>query len=347
MQQYGRIGDYTLGPALGVGTVGTVYRARKDGTEHDVALKILHPSVSHDVNVVRRFERETAILERLRHPNIVEYIEDGRHGDQLWYAMELVEGKSLKEVLVSKGRLDWKDAVEAGWQICSALQYAHNQGIVHRDLKPANLFLGQDGKLKLGDFGVALDTGSADITATGLTVGSYMYMAPEQIRGERTITNQTDLYAFGCLLYEMLTGEPPFRGVHFAQIFDQHLQKPPPKLLAWDKNLPPALEEIVTQLLAKNPYERPFNAREVQGRLADVLMNWDERQGVGETKKLGQDTDHKRRAVIGDSQPILVKLLNDETAPGDDVSWRTLTVVLVVTVLLIVVWIAATGGMNG
>lgn len=334
MQQTARIGDYQLGPALGVGTVGTVYRARKDGADHDVALKILHPSVSHDANVVRRFERETAILERLRHPHIVQYIEDGRHGDQLWYAMELVEGKSLKEVLVQQGRLDWKDAVEAGWQICSALQYAHNQGIVHRDLKPANLFLGLDGKLKLGDFGVALDTGSADITATGLTVGSYMYMAPEQIRGERTITNQTDLYAFGCLLYEMLTGEPPYRGVNFAQIFDQHLEKPAPSLLAMNPDLPPQLETIVRTLLEKEPLKRPFNAREVQGLLADVLFEWDEDQESGPTKTLGRQTDRKRRLTIGDSQPILAKLLVNQSGE-QNVSWRVLACVLIVTVVLV------------
>lgn len=336
--QLTRIGDYDVGAPLGVGTVGTVYRATRVDDGREVALKILHPAVTHDANVVRRFHRETEILERLRHPNIVEYVESGKHGDQLWYTMELVEGKSLKEILVSKGRLDWKDAVEAGWQVSSALQYAHNQGIVHRDLKPANLFLGRDGKLKLGDFGIALDTGAADITATGLTVGSYMYMAPEQIRGERGINNQTDLYAFGCLLYEMLTGEPPYRGVNFAQIFDQHLSKPPPSVLALNPDCPPELERIVHHLLAKDPLDRPFNAREVQGLLADVLMAWDEEQPNDTTLDVHKlQGDGHRQVTINRSEPILAELLHDTGRYEFDVSWGTLACILGITCLLIVV----------
>ena len=325
-----QIGHWRVLGQLGVGTVGTVYRV--EGTEGEdagkaAALKALRTDVSEDRTVQARFEREVEILERLSHPNIVEVYDSGRPKDgplkgQLYYVMEFVDGPSLKEVLESPGRpgrLDWQDAVEVGWQICSALQHAHNQGVVHRDLKPANLFLTKSGGVKLGDFGIALDTEGAELTATGLTVGTYAFMSPEQIRGDRTVAGAADLYALGCLLYRMLAGVNPFGGSNFAQIFDKHLNNPPPSVR--DRvDVPVELDRLIKDLLAKDPALRPVNAREVQGRLAEVLLQWDERQG--------QELQQRPATwAIDPAKPILANLVaSPRTQPSTSPSWAGIAV---------------------
>ncbi len=274
--------QFELGKILGTGTVGTVYQAHEREKDREVAVKILLPEVSQNQNIVSRFEREMLILAKLSHPNIIRYYgggrgeSDDRAGASLFYAMELVEGGSLKQVLVDSPKLPWQQAVRYGIKICSALQHAHNHGIVHRDLKPGNLYLTYDGELKLGDFGIALDTGETGITATGMIVGTYLYMAPEQIQGDTDrIGSQTDIYALGCILYQMLAGHPPFQGATFAQIFDQHLNSEHTPLAEIDPSLPPSLCEIVDACLAKDSYNRPVNARQVQGVLSELNINWD------------------------------------------------------------------------
>ncbi len=319
-----RVGEYELGELLGTGTVGTVYRAKNVKTGEDVALKILLPAVTDNVEIAARFQREIQVLEKLSHPNIVQYYGSGRHEGRLYYTMEIVDGGSLKEVLTKHGRLPWQDVIEIGWQICSALQHAHNLGIIHRDLKPANLFFTKDNRLKLGDFGLALDmTASAELTATGLTVGTYLYMAPEQIRGERTISNKTDLYALGCLLFRMLAGRPPYEGTNFAQIFEHHLHSSPPSIRVFTPECPRDLEMIVLQMLEKNQEKRPLNAREVQGRIAEVLMKWDEEQAE---KSLKQKS---KTWAIETGKPILSRIREGDTAKtGQEVSWKFLAIVV-------------------
>ncbi len=326
MAQQERIGDWQPGEVLGVGTVGTVYRVVNVVTGQAAALKILLPQVSQDELISSRFAREIAILERLGHPNVVEFHASGKHDGRWYYVMEAVEGGTLKKLLARKGVLVWQDAVEIGWQVCSALQHLHNHGIIHRDLKPGNLFFSKAGKVKLGDFGIALDAAAADLTETGLTVGSYLYMSPEQIRGERTISPKTDLYALGCLLYEMLTGRPPFQGENFARIFDQHLKSTALPVRTFSPSCPPELSELVDALLSKDPHRRPFNARAVQGQLAEILMKWDEEQSA---------EDGRRRAklrqpdiwAIDRRQTMLANLLKEETPdPRSTASWKAIVV---------------------
>ena len=274
------IGRYSVGSVLGAGTAGTVYRAVDTETGTAAALKILHPHVSADQEIAPRFAREIEILEKLSHPNVVACLESGRtpaeKGDrggpgQLYYVMELVDGGTLKQLLAKKGVLDWEDAVEIGWQLCSALQHLHNNGVVHRDLKPGNVYFTPDGQVKLGDFGVALDTSAAGLTEQGRTVGTWLYMSPEQVRGKKTDA-KTDLYSLGCVLHECLTGRPPFTGANFADIFEQHLHKTPPPVRTLAPAVPGSLGGLVAELLAKDPAGRPLNARAVQGRLAEALM---------------------------------------------------------------------------
>jgi len=322
---------------IGNGTVGTVYRAVRTSTGQTVAIKLLLPAASHDKQISARFEREMVILERLNHPNIVNYYGGGIHGGQLFYAMELVEGGSLRDVLTRNGSITWDEAVECGWQVCSALQHAHNHGVIHRDLKPANLFLSNDGVVKLGDFGIALDLQtSSNITATGLTVGSYMYMSPEQIRGQ-TVTNQTDLYALGCLLFEMLTGQPPFPGQNFAHIFDQHLHTPPPPANSLNAECPEQLESIITQLLQKAPDDRPFNARAVQGMLAEVMSDF-------YIKRVGEQSKFDASQVAGSK--VLSSLLTAERATNqqEEASWtQIISTFAFAAVIVFIAWYAQNG----
>lgn len=263
---------FRLGEPLGVGTVGTVYRAESPDLDQPVAIKLLHPTIAHDVNIVNRFQREIVIMERLNHPHIIKNYGGGLMDGQYFYAMQLLEHGTLKDRLRKYGPLPWQKAAAYAAQIASALQHAHNYGIIHRDLKTSNLFFDKNGNLILGDFGIARDTHEADVTADGITVGTYAYMSPEQICADKQISGKADLYSLGCVMYEMLTGRPPFTGANFAQIWEQHLHKEPPPLRESGVDCPEWLEELIRKLLEKEPHKRPFNARAVQGNLIDHLQ---------------------------------------------------------------------------
>ncbi|MEM7312537.1 MAG: serine/threonine-protein kinase [Planctomycetota bacterium] len=264
--------DYELGEQIGAGTVGTIFRVTSKATGDVRAVKILSPAVSNSEIVVSRFKREMLVLEKLNHPNILGYFGGGEQDGQLFFVMELINGGTLKEMLTANGRLTWREAAECMRQMAAALQHAHNFGIIHRDFKPGNIFVTQDGSLKLGDFGIARDTREQDLTEAGLTVGTYSYMPPELIRGDEGVTGQVDLYAMGCVLFELLTGSPPYQGDNFVQIFDQHLTSQPPPLSEYGvTDCPPKLEQLVHHLMQKKPEDRPFNARWVQGFLGDLL----------------------------------------------------------------------------
>lgn len=284
-----RLEDYEMGASIGVGTVGAIHSATVKATGERVAIKLLHPSVSRDPLIRARFEREMLVLSRLSHPNIIRYFGGGEANQQLFYVMELVEGGTVRDLLQMGGTLTWQEVVTCTRQICSALQCAHNHGVVHRDLKPANLFLTRDGQVKLGDFGIARDLTNADLTADGLTVGTHAYMAPEQITGEQEISGKADLYSLGCCMFEMLTGQKPFRGEHFAQLFDQHLRSAPPHVRDFIPDCPEELDEVIQRLMAKNPLDRPFNARQVQG----VMLELSERYQLETTGALPPDSGHK------------------------------------------------------
>tara|TARA_A100001391_G_scaffold204870_2_gene202232 strand:+ start:1398 stop:2495 length:1098 start_codon:yes stop_codon:yes gene_type:complete len=279
--------DFELGSVLGVGTVGTIYdgRVRTDievspSAERlvgqDLAIKILHPNVSSDDLIQARFRREMMILERLEHPNIIGYFGGGSEDGKFFYVMQRVDGGTIKDLIDQSGRLLWPVVVDVTRQVSSALQCAHNHGVVHRDLKPSNLFLTRDAQVKLGDFGIARDEHSADLTHQGLTVGTHAYMAPEQITGDTAISGKADLYALGCCMFEMLTGQKVFSGENFARLFEQHLRMSPPRVSSRVPDVPAELDDIIDQCLAKRPEDRPFNARAVQG----VMLTIGEKYGL-------------------------------------------------------------------
>lgn len=263
-------GPFDLESKLGLGGMGVVYLAtyRKDGRQ--VALKVLAPELSSEPKLLARFEREMEILKKLRHPRIVHYHGGGREQGRQFYIMELMQGGTVAELLRERGRLPWEQVIDYGLQICEGLQHAHSHGIVHRDLKPANLFLAGDGALKLGDFGIARDLEATALTATGRTLGTYAYMAPEQFTGKPPVGPKTDLYALGCVLFEMLTGHAPFQAATQPEMMVKHLDEQPPRVTADAIDCPVWLETVVLRLLEKDPANRYHDALAVQVALEEV-----------------------------------------------------------------------------
>ncbi len=268
-----RIGPFILGRQIGAGGMGIVYLATHIESGKQVALKVLPPALSDDEKLLLRFEREIGILKRMKHPNIVKYYGGGTHQGERWYAMEYVDGGSLQDILKKRKRLTWDQAIQVGRQLTSALEHAHNAGIIHRDLKPGNLFVTKNGRIKLGDFGIARDTEATALTAAGKTVGTYAYMAPEQIHGNAPISRKTDLYATGCLLYELLVGETPFVTANPAEMLMMHLNDYPYNLHEKDVECPLAFDQLVERLLQKNQDDRPFDALAVNTELEHILKS--------------------------------------------------------------------------
>lgn len=300
------IGPFELGERIGVGGMGIVYRAVYTKTGTPVAIKILSPDLSNEESLQKRFEREISILKKLQHPHIVRYYGGGKLGIQRFYAMELVSGGSLESYLKSKQRLSWEEAIAFGLQVAQALEHAHNAGVIHRDLKPANLMLTKDRKIKLTDFGIARDTTATALTAAGRTVGTYAYMAPEQIRGKPPVDKKTDLYALGCVLFEMLTGETPFSCENQGEMLMMHLKDEPPRVTSLAPDCPIWLEELIFDLLEKEPENRPYDALSVQVKLDEILKKVEQQKSITEATLKGEAT-HTGGTTQGDLKDILGK----------------------------------------
>ena len=283
-----KFGPFEIESQLGVGGMGIVYRATYLKTGQTVALKVLAPALSEDEGVKKRFAREMEILQRLEHKNVVKYYGGGTFDGQHFYAMELLEGGTVEDLMKKKSRLSWEQTIEVGKSVARALEHAHYYGIIHRDLKPANLFLTKAGRLKLGDFGIARDTGRTALTAAGKTVGTYAYMAPEQITGDPPVSKKTDLYAMGCVLFELLTGRPPFQADNAAQMLMQHLEMKPPRVSSICPDCPIWLERLIEKLLEKNPEDRYYDALAVHTALKDVL------------KKVAEGASIAKQTIAGD-----------------------------------------------
>jgi serine/threonine protein kinase len=306
------VGEFDLGEHLASGTVGEVYHARHRGTGQTAVIKFLQSHAESEPDLQRRFVREVSIVERLNHPNIVRHLDCGLANDRIYFAMELVDCGTLKEVLRQRGKLPWREAVECAMQICAALAHAHSIGVIHRDLKPANLFLAEDGRVKVGDFGLARDLNNSRLTLDGQTVGTCRYMPPEQIGGEAKLSGATDLYAVGCILYEMIVGQTPFDGGTIVEIFESHLNDlpDPPKTLAPD--CPADLSQLVMRLLEKSPADRPADAVAVQSALADILHGRPMRLAPRPAAELEADL----AATIHPDRPNLTKRLQSPEPTG-------------------------------
>jgi tetratricopeptide (TPR) repeat protein len=259
---------YVIERELGQGGMAVVYRAQDAVEGRTVALKVLRPEMMAAVGAAR-FLREIAIERRLHHPNILPMFDWGWAGGSLYYTMPCVEGESLRERIRREQQLPLADATAIVRDVAAALDYAHAQGIIHRDIKPANILLAGGGA-QVADFGIARAMTAAagdQLTASGVALGTAEYMSPEQAHAERNVDGRTDLYALGCVLYEMLAGEPPFTGPSVQAVIARHTQAPPPSVRVVRRSLPEGVDRVIAKALAKTPVDRFATGRELVAAL--------------------------------------------------------------------------------
>jgi eukaryotic-like serine/threonine-protein kinase len=269
-----RLGPYEVLAPIGAGGMGEVYQARDTKLDRDVAIKVLPESVSRDADVLARFEREAKAVAALSHPNILGIFDFGTHGGTAYAVMELLEGETLRSK-VDAGALSQRRAVEYALQIARGLAAAHEKGIVHRDLKPDNIFVTQDGRIKILDFGLAKTAvarrgdGSDTRSPTGLAytepgtvMGTVGYMSPEQVKGV-PVDHRCDIFSFGTVLYEMLSGRRAFQRETAAETMTAILREDPPELSASSLSVSPALDRIVRHCLEKSPEQRFRSADDI------------------------------------------------------------------------------------
>ena len=256
-----RVGDvladrYELQDLLGVGGMASVFRAHDRVLERTVALKVLAERYSNDPEYVERFRREAQAIARLSHPNIVTIIDRGETDGCQYIVFEHVRGPNLKEVLREQRRLPIRRALEVAHQAARGLAFAHEHGVVHRDVKPQNILLDEDGDAKVTDFGIARSAALDDgLTQSGVVLGTSDYIAPEQATGAR-VDARSDQYSLGVLLFELLTGETPYRGASMVEVAMRHLQDPVPSPRERRPDMPPRVDGLVRRAMAKRPDDR-------------------------------------------------------------------------------------------
>jgi eukaryotic-like serine/threonine-protein kinase len=253
-------GRYELHDAVGNGGMGTVYRARDRVLDRTVAVKLLPLVQASDRGLVARFEREARAAASLCHPNVVSVYDAGSDASTRFIVMEFVGGVSLAELLQRHRRLPVERAVDLSAQIASGLAAAHRAGVVHRDVKPANVMVNESGTVKLLDFGIADAGASTSLTQAGSVLGSAHYIPPEVVQGGAA-TERADVYSLGCVLYEMVTGRPPFAGELGAALLHQHASSAPRPPSSLAGGIPRKLDELIMKMLAKRPADRPPSAQ--------------------------------------------------------------------------------------
>ncbi len=272
-QGLGRLGPYRFVEKVGEGGMGVVYRAFDERLGREVAVKVLHPALVRDETLRERFRREAQVHAKVIHPNVVTLLTVYEEDDAMALVMEYVRGRNLRSWMRAR-RPGLLEVLQLADGMLAGLAAAHALGVVHRDLKPANVLVTDDGTVKIMDFGLAKPATrlEQDLTHSGAIVGSFRYMAPEQIRGE-AVDARTDLYAFGVVLYEMCTGSVPFdakgRGSEF-EIMEKQVREPPPPPSQRNPDIPPALEGLILSLLAKRPEDRPASAEDVRQTLRRI-----------------------------------------------------------------------------
>ena len=265
---------YELVEFIGKGGMALVYRAIDRRTGHSVAVKILRPEFNQDAEFSSRFEREAMAASKMSHHNIVNLLDVGQDDNMRYLVMEYVKGRTLKEVIRQKGALPPTVAAQIGIRILSALQHAHKNGIIHRDIKPQNILVHSDGLIKVADFGIARVAGSNTISTDDSVMGSVHYFSPEQAKGE-PVTAASDLYSVGVVLYEMLTGKPPFDGETPVAVAMQHIGSKPTPISELNPAVPPAMERVVEKAMEKRPERRYQSALEMAQDLQRALQEPD------------------------------------------------------------------------
>ncbi len=278
-------GRYTLERELGQGGMALVFLARDLRHDRHVALKVLRPEVSAEIGA-ERFLREIKMAAGLTHPHILPVYDSGEAGELLYYVMPNMEGHSLRERLERERQLPLEDALRITREVAAALDYAHRHQVIHRDIKPENILL-HEGSAMVADFGIGKAlSGDGSITQTGVAIGTPAYMSPEQAGGESDVDGRSDLYSLGCVLYEMLSGEPPFTGPTAQAIIAKRFVSPIPKVRA-TRDVPEAVDQVVTRALSRTPVDRFPTAAEFAAALAAITRNGAGRPAV-EPRSAGQ-----------------------------------------------------------
>ncbi|MEW6050740.1 MAG: serine/threonine-protein kinase [Candidatus Zixiibacteriota bacterium] len=253
-----KIGDYVLTGKIGQGGIAEIYKGRQESLNRDVAIKVLSGKLINDPDIVRRFERESLVIAKLSHPNIVHIIDRGKAGGRYYFVMEYVDGASFREVIDSQ-KIPLNVKLDVVVQVCKALDYAHKNGVVHRDIKPTNVLIDRQGNARVADFGIAQIVGMPDteVTSGDVIMGTMAYMSPEQKISSTNVDQTTDLYSLGIIIYEILTGRKP-----------QGRFKLPSEI---NSSLPSAFDTIIQKCLAQEPKDRYQTAVELKDALLEIM----------------------------------------------------------------------------
>ncbi len=297
-----KLGNFLIRAEIGCGGMGTIYFAVDTMLNREVALKVVHPQLADNQQLMERFKIEAMTQARLNHPNIVTIFSFNKIEDEYVIAMEYVEGRSLKELLQEKKQLHPAEAVDIIIQVAEGLRYAHAHNVIHRDIKPANILIGRDGMVKISDFGIAKILGSQSLTKTGMLIGTPWYTSPEQIVG-KDIDFRTDLYSLGITFFEVLTGRVPFDSETNSefQIQKAHLETPPPRPSIFNPEIGIKLEKFILLALQKKVEKRFQSARDMIDELQHIrhdLAKVGLTSMSGVTQKIVAPVSKKRRFLL-------------------------------------------------
>ncbi|HEU5473157.1 MAG TPA: Stk1 family PASTA domain-containing Ser/Thr kinase [Actinophytocola sp.] len=348
---------YELGETLGYGGMSEVHRGRDVRLGREVAVKVLRADLARDPQFQERFRREAQNAAALNHPAIVAVYDTGEtrtnYGPLPYIVMEFVDGRTLRDIVKTEGPLPGQRAMEIMADVCAALDFSHRHGIVHRDVKPANAMITRNGAVKVMDFGIAraVADGQAAVTQTAAVIGTAQYLSPEQARGE-AVDARSDVYAAGCVLFELLTGEPPFTGDSPVAVAYQHVREDPKPPSALNGRVSPALDAVVLKAMAKGPANRYQSAAEMrtdlvrvlQGQrpLAPMVMTEDDRTSV---------MANRHPAPAGRHRPVVMADDYDSRDPYEEEederrrkrrkAWTvTLITVLALALIGVIAWLA-------
>lgn len=331
---------YRIGERVGGGGMALVFRAEDMQLHREVAVKILRSQFCSDEDFVRRFRREAQNAASLSHPNVVQIYDVGQEDDLHYIVMELVDGKTLKELIQEQGPLPVTQAAQIGVEILSALAHAHAQRIVHRDIKPHNILISRTGHVKVTDFGIARATTTDTVTHTGSIMGSAHYFSPEQANGQVT-GERSDIYSVGVVLYEMVTGAVPFQGESPITVALKHIRERPVPPSQLNPEVPEELEEIILRSLEKDPEDRYASAAEMGEALSDFIQKHEAgltHMCSGDFPTMDYRRGRSRRGAQHEDEPEAPSHENDGAKPPRKRTWRhTLGWVLGIALLVVAV----------
>ncbi|MDQ3940977.1 MAG: Stk1 family PASTA domain-containing Ser/Thr kinase, partial [Actinomycetota bacterium] len=330
-------GRYSVIERVGVGGMAEVYRARDELLGREVAVKVLSERLSTDRSFVERFRREAQAAANLSHPNIVSLYDYGTDGDANFIVMEYIDGKSVADLIKDEGPLLPERAAEVAADVAKALERAHTAGLVHRDVKPNNIMLTSSGQTKVTDFGIVRALGGdaeQQMTQTGMVIGTAAYLSPEQAQGN-PVDARSDVYSLGCVLYEMLTGSPPFAGDTPLAIAYKHVREDAQPPSALNPDVPSGLDAITMKALAKNPDNRFSSASDMREDLERFLSG----QRVTATPLLGDQTTVA--APAGGTQVLRQTDVYRDEPEGRSAGFYVLIALLILGLFGLVAWFVA------